>query len=104
MGRMKSEVKMISLIKKEDSESAKAVTNLDTEAQLKSHQSMDLFFPKIIKSLFKEINEMNLLKSETNEGRNTQVLTKNENINESISTKALIDNGIILSFILFCTI
>merc|ERR1712076_201210 len=79
MGRMKSEVKMISLIKKEDSESAKAVTNLDTEAQLKSHQSMDLFFPKIIKSLFKEINEMNLLKSETNEGRNTQVLTKNEN-------------------------
>lgn len=62
--RFKAGVKMISMIKKENSESAKAVKNLDAEAQLDSDQSMDLSFPKIIKSLLKENN---LIKKENNE-------------------------------------
>jgi len=102
--RIKSEVKIISLIKKENSESTKAQAGMDAEAQLESDQSLDLSFPKIIKSFFTEkVNEMNLLKNEnTSEDGNTEDLTKKEN-NGSTSNKVLIQNEIIF-FILFCTV
>jgi hypothetical protein len=101
--RIKSEVKIISLIKKENSQSTKGQAGMDAEAQLESDQSMELSFPKIIKSFFTEkINEMNLLKNENSEDRNTEALTKKEN-NGSISNKVLIQNEIIF-FILFCTV
>ena len=70
---------------------------------MESDQSKDQSFPKIFKSLFKEINEINLLNNENNESKNTtKALTKKEN-NESTSTKTLIQMEIML-FILFCTI
>merc|ERR1719411_1679609 len=73
--RIKSEVKIISLIKKENSESSKAQAGMDAEAQLESDQSLDLSFPKIIKSFFTEkVNEMNLLKNENSEDGNTEDL------------------------------